>query len=197
MNNSIRIIEAINYATIAHEGQIRKTNGMPKIIHPFGVALILSQHGYSEDLVIAGLLHDVIEDCKDYSSDDITSKFGTIVSTYVNDVSEPDKSLDWKTRKLNHIEHIKNACFESKVLCAADKIHNLYSLEQDMKIQGDKIWNSFNAPKDEIKWYYASMYKAIIYGYVDQEIPIFKLLHEIVVRVIGEEKVMDKKPLLV
>ena len=184
--NSIKIIEAINYATTAHEGQTRKTNGMPKIIHPYGVALILSKYGYSEDVIIAGLLHDVIEDCKGYSSGDITDKFGITVAKYVNDVSEPDKSLDWKTRKINHIEHIKDACFESKVLCAADKIHNLYSLEKDMKIQGDIIWDSFNAPKDEIIWYYVSMYESIISGYTNQKIPIFKLLHEIIISVAGE-----------
>lgn len=184
MENSIRIFDAIDFATKAHNGQIRKTNGLPKILHPYGVAMLLSQYGYSEDVIIAGLLHDVIEDCKDYSREDIVTMFGEKVASYVDDVTEPSKSIDWKTRKLTHIQNIQNVCFESKVLCSADKIHNLYSLEKDLRIQGDVIWDKFNASRQDVCWYYLSMCDSIVKGYEDKNIPIFNLLQGTVDRVI-------------
>lgn len=184
MENSIRMFDAIDFATKAHDGQIRKTNGLPKILHPYGVAMLLSQYGYSEDIIIAGLLHDVIEDCKDYSIDDIIKTFNKNVARYVSDVSEPSKSIEWKSRKFTHIEHIKNVCFESKVLCSADKIHNLYSLEKDLKLQGNIVWDKFNAPKQDVYWYYSSMCDSIIHGYENNDVPIFNLLKDIVNRVI-------------
>lgn len=188
MKNNDRIFDAIDFATIAHNGQIRKTSGIPKIVHPYGVALLLSSYNYSEDLIIAGLLHDVVEDCKEYSIYDIEKRFGNLVMQYVSDVTEPDKSLDWKTRKLNHIKHLKDAIYESKVLCAADKIHNLVSLEKELEVQGEDVWKKFNAGKSEVCWYYSSMCDSILHGYEDKNIPIFIELKLVVNRVIAGGK---------
>jgi len=184
MKNTIRIIDAIDFATMAHNGQTRKTNGMPKIVHLFGTAMLLSNYNYSEDLIIAGLLHDLLEDCKEYSIFDIEIKFGKNVSKYVLDVTEPDKSLDWKTRKFIHIEHLKDSIYESKVLCCADKIHNLYSLEKEINIQGESVWKKFNANKLDVCWYYSSMCNSILNGYENNNIPIFNQLKSIVNRLI-------------
>lgn len=184
MENMDKIMEAIDYATIAHSGQIRKTSGKPKIVHPYGVAMIIYSYGYSEDLVIAGLLHDVVEDCKDYSIQDIARRFGKKVAKYVSDVTEPDKTLDWKTRKLEHVEKIRNVVYGSKVLCAADKIHNLSSLEKDLKSIGETVWDKFNATKEEVCWYYSSMYESIIKGHEKVDIPIFDELKLVVNRVV-------------
>lgn len=138
MLNNLRIIDAIHFATIAHNGQIRKTNGMSAIVHAYGTAMLLSTYNYSEDLIVAALLHDVALDCKEYSIDDIEKRFGNEVAKLVLDVSESDKSLEWKTRKLNHIEHIKNVMFDSRVLCCANQIHNIYSLEKILRFRKKK-----------------------------------------------------------
>ncbi|MDD2376998.1 MAG: HD domain-containing protein [Clostridia bacterium] len=174
--HSNKMFDAINFATIAHDGQIRKSNGIPKITHLYGVAMLILQFGYSEELAIAGLLHDVVEDCKGYSLETIKDKFGKDVADYVFDVTEMDKSLSWKERKLHHIEYMKTACIDSKVLCAADKIHNLHSLYEDLQKQGENIWNKFNATKQETLWYYTEMYKSITSNCEHQE--IFSLLQE-------------------
>lgn len=180
-----RMIKAINYATMAHNGQIRKTTGIPKIVHPYAVAMRLQKVGYEEDIVIAGLLHDVVEDCEGYTLQDIKKEFGDRVAKFVEDVSEEDKSLPWKDRKVKHIEHIKNASFEVKLICAADKLHNLTSLYQDTKVYGDEIWNKFNAPRDEIKWYYKAMCDSIINGFENEDIEIFNELREVVQLTVG------------
>ncbi len=184
MQDLDRIIRAIEFVTIAHNGQIRKTNGIPKIVHPYGVATIIARFGYNDDLFIAGLCHDVVEDCHGYTIEIIRKIFGPKVAQCVLDVSEQDKSLDWKTRKLIHIEHIKIAIFDSKVLCAADKIHNLFSLEADLKKQGEEVWKKFNASKSEIQWYYSTICESIVSGYESENIPIFVELKSIVNRVI-------------
>jgi hypothetical protein len=59
---SERIDEALRVAATAHEGQNRKGTQIPYVMHPVHVARILERHGWAEDVVIAGLLHDVIED---------------------------------------------------------------------------------------------------------------------------------------
>jgi len=184
MLNNLRIIDAIHFATIAHNGQTRKTNGMPAIVHAYGTAMLLSTYNYSEDLIVAALLHDVASNCKEYSIDDIEKRFGNEVAKLVLDVSEPDKSLEWKTRKLNHIEHIKNVTFDSRVLCCANEIHNIYSLEKDIEIQEEKVWEKFNASKSEVLWYYSSMCDSILDGYENMNIAIFDQLKAVVNRVV-------------
>jgi hypothetical protein len=61
---SPRIRRALDIATVAHDGAIRKGTPIPYIEHPVAVARILERHGYGEDLVVAGLLHDTVEDTK-------------------------------------------------------------------------------------------------------------------------------------
>jgi hypothetical protein len=85
-----------------------------------------------------------------------------------------------------HIEHIQYESLGSKVVCAADKIHNLLSLEEDLKIQGEEVWNKFNAVKSDVCWYYRCMLNSILHGYEDRNIPIFNELKAVVNRVILE-----------
>ncbi len=61
---SPRIRRALGIASIAHDGAVRKGTPVPYIEHPVAVARILEGHGYGEDLVVAGLLHDIVEDTK-------------------------------------------------------------------------------------------------------------------------------------
>ncbi len=61
---SPRIDRAVEVAHLVHRGAVRKGTSRPYILHPVAVARILEQHGYHEDLVVAGLLHDTVEDAK-------------------------------------------------------------------------------------------------------------------------------------
>lgn len=168
-----RYSKAVEYATIAHARQVRKSTGGPMIVHPYSVSMILLHHGYPIDLAIAGLLHDVVEDCKGYTIVDIEKEFGKDVANYVLNVTEVDKSLSWKQRKDAYIEHIKYADEYSRALCAADKIHNLLSLYTDMKEQGLSIFDKFNATQDETVWYYRTVCYAITKDGTEPA-PIFK-----------------------
>lgn len=165
-----KIEYAIYYATKAHKGQKRKMEDIDMIFHPFTVGMILQRNGQSEDVVTAGILHDVVEDTEK-TFDDIEKEFGKTVRNYVYDASEPDKTLPWKQRKLHTINHIKTAPIGSKLIVACDKISNLQdSLSNIEKYGCDKVLG--NNPEEQ-KWYYISVYESCIEG-ADSNNPIFE-----------------------
>ena len=83
---SEKIKKAINFANKAHEGQFRKS-GEPFITHPINVEIILASLKMDADTVIAGLLHDVVEDC-DIPLNDVKKKFGNNVGQLVDGVTK-------------------------------------------------------------------------------------------------------------
>ena len=126
-----KIQKAINRAAELHRKQIRKGDGLPYIVHPFSVAWILSDYTTDEDIIVAGLLHDVLEDVRGYNYEDLKRDFGEKIAKIVREVSEEKENLgknNWKERKRKYLQHLKTANFEAKMICAADKIHNLSSL---------------------------------------------------------------------
>ena len=164
-----KIEYAIFYATKAHQGQRRKQKDVDMIFHPFIVGMNLQRNGCDENIVAAGILHDVVEDT-DHTFEDIEKEFGKEVRNYVYDASEPDKSLPWKKRKEHTIEHIKTAPLGSKLIVACDKISNLEdALDNIEKYGEDKV---LARNPEEQKWYYTSVYKSCIEN-ADKNHPIF------------------------
>lgn len=152
---------AIYFATKAHNGQKRKSeNDVDMIFHPFTVAMILQRENASTNCVIAGVLHDVVEDTK-YTLEDIRNEFGEEIASIVDEVSEK-KELPWKERKQEAIERVKNASIEGKLVECADKISNLECLYALYEEQGEEVWKSFKKPREEQKWYYTNMYEAVM-----------------------------------
>lgn len=166
-----KIQKAVQVATIAHLGMVRKGDGLPYIIHPFSVAWILVGFTDDEDVIIAGLLHDILEDVpkEKYSADDIERDFGKKVLEIVRGVSEDKDSTitreeekrSWKERKEKYIENLKSDSPEALMVSAADKIHNLRSMMAAYSVQGEKLWERFNASKDEILWYQEEIFKVM------------------------------------
>lgn len=108
---SDKINQAIGFATKVHQGQVRKGKNVSYIVHPLSVALILSRVTQDEDIIVAGVLHDTIEDCDPHGSvtkEIIEAQFGQHVAQMVDDVTEKDKNLPWLERKLQALEHINN-----------------------------------------------------------------------------------------
>lgn len=167
-----KIEYAIYFATKAHKGQRRKIEDIDMIFHPFTVGMLLQRNGCEEDVVVAGILHDVVEDTP-YTFEDIEKEFGENVKKYVYDASEPDKSLSWEERKKHTIEHIKVAPLGSKLIVACDKINNLEDLYESIQKYGEeKSYSSLKRGKDLQKWYYCTVYESCISG-VDEAHPIF------------------------
>ena len=154
-----QIDKAIHYATDKHSSQLRKGTEIPYITHPLEVYTILSAMGADTNLRIAGLLHDVLEDT-DATLNDIIWNFGYDVGELVTAHTE-DKSLPWKERKGHAIEELRKADLRVKLLVFADKLSNLRSMYNDYYMIGDKLWERFNASKENQSWYYSKSQDAL------------------------------------
>jgi|WetSurMetagenome_2_1015567.scaffolds.fasta_scaffold164682_2 hypothetical protein len=157
---SPKIYEAINKAATLHDGQERKGDGLPYIVHPFAVTLILLGYTSDEDVLIAGILHDTIEDTG-YTKEQMRQDFGQRVTQFVLDVTEPPKPLPWQQRKDGYLQHLAGASHEAKLICAADKLHNLLSMLAALQKFGKGAYAHFNAPVDKKLWFYEECLKII------------------------------------
>jgi (p)ppGpp synthase/HD superfamily hydrolase len=155
-----RMEEALRWAAECHEGQTRRASAVPYFTHVAAVALILNRLGFDEDVVIAGLLHDVVEDTP-ATLEEVSARFGDVVAEIVRHCSEiktDDQGLkrEWIVRKRDHLTALAHAPVAARAVVLADKLHNLISIELDL-IQGRPVWSSFHAARDQVIWYYRAM----------------------------------------
>ncbi|ADU30222.1 HD domain-containing protein [Evansella cellulosilytica] len=178
------IDEAVIFATNAHAKQYRKTDSTPYITHPYTAALFMQTHlhgsSFSDEermnIIIAILLHDVIEDT-DGTVEQITNIFGEKISELVIGASEMDKSKSWFERKSESIKKTKYATLQQKYVILADKIHNLHSMVKAKELLGSSLWSSFSATKKDQEWYYKNMYRALVSN-LDEIPPLFKVMEQ-------------------
>lgn len=157
--NEILYKKAIEFATKAHEGQMRKGTNIPYITHPIEVSNILRNKGYEMDAVISAVLHDTVEDTE-VTLEEIEMNFGEKIAKIVDYVSEiKTKGYSWKERKIRYIERLdeKNVPHESLLVIGADKLHNLTTTYEDWLNIGDEVFNRFNARKNSQSWWYRSV----------------------------------------
>lgn len=150
-----RIEAAIALALRAHEAQVRKGDGrLPYVVHPVTVALILSRYTGDEDTIIAGLLHDTLEDTH-VTAEEIERAFGSKVRDMVLDVTESSlPGLSWETRKTRYLRRLQTAPRPSLLVAAADKTANLISMIAAHAATGDALWDRFNAsPGQKLEFY--------------------------------------------
>lgn len=169
-----KVIRAVAFATEAHHGQKRKVSGKPFILHPLKVAEILIDAGADEELVAAGILHDVVEDTP-YEMEDIEDNFGSTVTVYVKGNTE-EKRLTWDERKQHTIDSIKHAILPVKMLIVADKLANLTELIENMETiqaQGKRVEDFFKRGLNEQAWYFKGVCENAFYGLKEEEIPAF------------------------
>lgn len=153
------IEEAIEVSAQAHYGQFRKGTKTPYISHPYAVGLLLMNAGCSEDVVIAGILHDTIEDT-DLTLNCIRNNFGEPIADIVDGCSE-NKSLKWRARKIECIESLKTASTEVCIVTCADKLHNLRTVISEYDHIGDVVWERFHGGVEEQSWYYKSVLESL------------------------------------
>jgi len=138
-----RVDQALGFAAQCHARQQRKGSDVPYIVHPVHVAWLLDRHGFDDDVVIAGLLHDVVEDTG-CSAEAIERLFGPRVARCVVAVSEPDKSLAWEVRKAQAVRRMQGMDKDAKAVSCADKAHNLHTIADALEAGNTEIWQRFN-----------------------------------------------------
>lgn len=120
---------ALDRASQWHRAQLRKYPGVevPYVSHVAGVVGVLSRHGFDEEVVAAGALHDTIEDCG-ITKAELAELFGERVAELVDHVTEQDKSLTWEERKSAYVAHFATKPWEAQAISLADKIDNFESI---------------------------------------------------------------------
>ena len=144
------IERALEVAAEAHDGQGRRNRpGVPYLVHPIHIALILTRLGCDETTVVAGILHDVVED-SDWSIERIEIEFGVEVRVVVDDLTE-DKSKTWEERKQWAVDHVPHMDPRARTIKAADKLHNLSSLARDLEAaeNPDEVWAAFSRGREQ------------------------------------------------
>jgi (p)ppGpp synthase/HD superfamily hydrolase len=156
---SERLDRAICYAVDAHRDNLRKVSNLPYIVHPMEVCSILSLMNADEDLMIAGLLHDTVEEAG-VRLDEIEQLFGSNVRELINEHTE-DKSRSWQERKQKNLDILNTADYREKLLILADLVSNLRSMHHDYRTRGDALFSYFHAGKESLAWYYRSCRKEL------------------------------------
>ena len=136
MSYSYRIEQAIRAAAVLHKDQVRRgQTPFPYITHLYAVATLVADYTEDENVIIAALLHDSIEDT-DYTPDELKDDFGGEVMDLVLGVTEQGHNHDeepksWKERKKQYVKQLKNAPTGSLLIAAADKVHNMRCIIED------------------------------------------------------------------
>ena len=157
-----RYQEAMQFAAYAHRKQKRKGVDIPYIVHPIECSMIVATITDDEDVIIAALLHDVIEDTE-YGYEDIRMRFGSRVAELVQSETEDKregqkKQHTWPVRKKETIEHLRNADRDSQIICLGDKLSNIRASVRDFEQHKESFWHRFNQSDPELQgWYYESI----------------------------------------
>jgi (p)ppGpp synthase/HD superfamily hydrolase len=164
---SLTLERALRWAAECHHGQVRKGTDTPYVEHVVGVAMALDRVGFAEPVVVAGLLHDVVEDTE-ATPDDVRARFGDEVAAIVAHCSEVKldaggRKRPWIDRKRDHLAALAAAPVEARGVVLADKLHNLVSIACDLH-DGRPIWSLFNADRDRVLWYYRATVDTLGHG---------------------------------
>jgi (p)ppGpp synthase/HD superfamily hydrolase len=160
-----RFQRAFLFAADKHSGQTRKASKTPYIAHLMGVGSLVLEFGGDEDMAIAALLHDVVEDCGGVPMlNEVRRKFGSRVAKIVEGCTDSfiDPKPPWRERKENYMKHLKKADAETRLVSAADKLNNVRSILADYREVGESIWARFNGGREGTLWYYRGLLKEFL-----------------------------------
>ena len=189
---SDRINHALAFAAKHHDRQVRKGTRLPYITHPANVAIILARYGQPDETIVAGILHDVIEDCvsENWSAEmleeRIGEKFGlsvleTVLMVSHRKIDDDGNEFDSQEKKTDYLERLARASESARWVCAADKIHNASSVLADLRrtVDPESVWSRFSVGKEgTIRWYRAVHDRLRALGFVA---PILEELRDVAV----------------
>ena len=168
---SDRVNHALAFAAKHNDQQVRKGTRLPSLTHPANVAIILTRYGCDEVTVVAGILHDVIEDCvsRNYTRDmleqRIATKFGadvleTVLAVTHRKHDESGAEFSPEEVRNDYLERLGSASDRARWVCAADKLHNANSLMADLQrtIEPNTVWSRFKAGRTGTMWWYRAVY---------------------------------------
>lgn len=172
-----RFAQALSLANELHANQVRKGSPTPYIAHLLGVTALVLEHGGDEDMAIAALLHDAVEDQGGMQTLDlIRQKFGNRVAQIVlacSDAFELPKP-PWQQRKDAYLAHLPDISRDARLVSLADKLHNARSILISLYQQGPQVWQRFNGGREGTLWYYQALLQ--VFQQTDQDL---RMTHEL------------------
>jgi (p)ppGpp synthase/HD superfamily hydrolase len=151
---------ALDYAARVHARQIRKKTGRPYIGHLLNVASLVIEYGCDEEMAIAALLHDAVEDQGGLPRlREIRRKFGKRVAHIVDGCTDSYvvPKPPWLDRKRAYVERVRDESAEVRLVSAADKLSNVRETIHDLRVQGESVFDRFAGKKDGTLWYYRAL----------------------------------------
>ena len=157
-----RLPAALDYAALHHDGQLRKGTNIPYLAHLLGVCALVLDYGGDEEQAIAGLLHDVIEDCGEQHRAIVRATFGARVADIVEGCTDgvPDsegRKAPWRERKAAYLAHLRDAPRDTLLVSACDKLHNARAIAADVRGVGADVFTRFKAGRGGTLWYYGAL----------------------------------------
>ena len=139
---------------------------VPYFEHAAAVGMILDRAGFDEDVVIAGLLHDVVEDTE-ATIEEVAAGFGAVVAAIVAACSEikldaEGRKRPWIDRKRDHLAALASAGEPARAVILADKLHNLTSHRGQPGARGVRSGSEFNADRTQVLWYYRATIDGVL-----------------------------------
>jgi (p)ppGpp synthase/HD superfamily hydrolase len=168
------INHAFAFSAKHHDRQVRKGTKLPYLTHPANVAVILTRYGCDNDTIVAGILHDVIEDCvregytRPMLEQRIGDKFGpnvldTVLGVTYRRHDDEGVELSADERKSDYLDRLSEANEKARWVCAADKVHNVSSIIADLRrtIDPETVWNRFGGGKASTAGWYRQVYERL------------------------------------
>jgi (p)ppGpp synthase/HD superfamily hydrolase len=155
-----RFTEALGYAANLHARQIRKRTRRPYIGHLLGVTSIVIEYGGDEEMAIAALLHDAVEDQGGLARlREIRRKFGKRVARIVDGCTDSytEPKPPWRARKLAYIQRVAAEPDDVRLVSAADKLSNARETLHELRVRGDSVFEKFEGKKEGTLWYYRAL----------------------------------------
>jgi GTP pyrophosphokinase len=178
-----RFRRAFLFAADKHAKQARKASTTPYIAHLMGVSSLVLEFGGDEDMAIAALLHDVVEDCGGAPMlQEVRRRFGNRVATIVDGCTDSDTTPKppWRERKEKYLHHLKSANADTRLVSAADKLNNIRSILSDHRSVGEALWARFNGGREGTLWYYRALLEEFLRAQPNRLIREFELaVHEL------------------
>lgn len=160
-----RLQQAINEAAHLHRDQHRKDERKtPYITHLVGVMILLSSVTHDEDVLIAGLMHDSLEDVPDYTPEKLEGMFGSRVKDIVLGVTEfhklrKERAPSWKEEKLAYLDNLRDASDESILVSLADKTQNTRGYIALLRTETDSMHRHFGSDHSGRLWFHQEVLK--------------------------------------
>ncbi len=146
---SYRIEQAIRAAAVLHKDIFRRgLLKLPYVTHLIAVAWLVRDYCDQEDVIVAALLHDTLEDT-DYTAAELEEDFGEKVRKLVETLTEPKDLATWKERKDAYLEQLKKGPDEALIIAAADKIHNMRCIVEQYYDDHNRFLKDFPGSLDE------------------------------------------------